>query len=337
MKRRGVTKREVAASLGALALSAAMPLERGRAGRRPPDHDHRALFARHRHRHPGALDRDRPLATASDQPVVVDNRTGASGNIGTGMAARAAPDGNTLLMIAKVFVVNPSLFKSVPYDPVTSFDPIIKLATGTIVLAVHPSVPANDVREFVAYVKSQPPGSVNYGSAGFATPHHLSMELFKQAAGVNLTHIPVQGHVRRDDRPDRQPRQRHVHPDPCRDAVHARQANPRARHRRPRAFGGDAGRPDAARAGAERGRERPLVRAPRARRHAARDRRALQRRDQRDHPHQGDGRLARQAGPGGVRRQPRGITRSDRQGSREMGQGDRRRRHQSGTDCRSIL
>ena len=125
--------------------------------------------------------------------MVVDNRTGASGNIGTGMAARAAPDGNTLLMIAKVFVVNPSLFKSVPYDPVKSFDPIIKLATGTIVLAVHPSVPANDVREFVAYVKSQPPGSVNYGSAGFATPHHLSMELFKQAAGVNLTHIPYKG------------------------------------------------------------------------------------------------------------------------------------------------
>ena len=96
-------------------------------------------------------------------------------------------------MIAKVFVVNPSLFKSVPYDPVKSFDPIIKLATGTIVLAVHPSVPANDVREFVAFVKAQPPGSVNYGSAGFATPHHLSMELFKQAAGVNLTHIPYKG------------------------------------------------------------------------------------------------------------------------------------------------
>jgi tripartite-type tricarboxylate transporter receptor subunit TctC len=133
------------------------------------------------------------LSQRFNQPVVVDNRTGASGNIGTGMAARAAPDGNTLLMIAKVFVVNPSLFKSVPYDPVKSFDPIIKLATGTIVLAVHPSVPANNVREFVAYVKSQPPGSVNYGSAGFATPHHLSMELFKQASGVNLTHIPYKG------------------------------------------------------------------------------------------------------------------------------------------------
>jgi len=133
------------------------------------------------------------LSNRFGQPVVVDNRTGASGNIGTGMAARAVPDGNTLLMIAKVFVVNPSLFKSAPYDPEKSFDPIIKLATGTIVLAVHPSVPSNDVRAFVAYVKSQPPGSVNYGSAGFATPHHLSMELFKQATGVNLTHIPYKG------------------------------------------------------------------------------------------------------------------------------------------------
>src|SRR4029078_1403783 len=74
------------------------------------------------------------LSTRFGQPVVVDNRTGASGNIGTGIAARSAPDGNTLLMTAKVFVLNPSLFKSVPYDPVQSFDPIIKLATGSIVL-----------------------------------------------------------------------------------------------------------------------------------------------------------------------------------------------------------
>jgi tripartite-type tricarboxylate transporter receptor subunit TctC len=133
------------------------------------------------------------LSNRFGQPVVVDNRTGASGNIGTGMAARAPPDGNTLLMIAKVFVVNPSLFNSVPYDPVKSFEPIIKLATGSIVLCVHPSVPAHTTQEFVAWVKSQPPGTVNYGSAGFATPHHLSMELFKQAAGVNLTHVPYKG------------------------------------------------------------------------------------------------------------------------------------------------
>ena len=192
MKRRGVTKREVAASIGALALSAVAPGgARAQVAGRPI-----TIIVPYS---PGtgidilARSIATDLSQRFGQAVVVDNRTGASGNIGTGMAARATPDGNTLLMIAKVFVVNPSLFKSVPYDPVTSFDPIIKLATGTIVLAVHPSVPANDVREFIAYVKSQPPGSVNYGSAGFATPHHLSMELFKQAAGVNLTHIPYKG------------------------------------------------------------------------------------------------------------------------------------------------
>jgi tripartite-type tricarboxylate transporter receptor subunit TctC len=192
MKGREITKRDVAASLGALALSAAMPRSAAAqvAGRTI------TIIVPYS---PGtgidilARSIATDLSQRFNQPVVVDNRTGASGNIGTGMAARAAPDGNTLLMIAKVFVVNPSLFKSVPYDPVTSFEPIIKLATGTIVLAVHPSVPANDVREFVAWVKSQPPGSVNYGSAGFATPHHLSMELFKQAAGMNLTHIPYKG------------------------------------------------------------------------------------------------------------------------------------------------
>ena len=192
MKRRGVTKREVAASIGALALSAVAPRgARAQVAGRPI-----TIIVPYS---PGtgidilARSIATDLSQRFGQSVVVDNRTGASGNIGTGMAARAAPDGNTLLMIAKVFVVNPSLFKSVPYDPAKSFDPIIKLATGTIVLAVHPSVPANDVREFVAWVKAQPPGSVNYGSAGFATPHHLSMELFKQAAGVNLTHIPYKG------------------------------------------------------------------------------------------------------------------------------------------------
>src|SRR4029450_10247466 len=95
------------------------------------------------------------------QPVVIDNKTGASGNIGTGLAARAAPDGNTLLMIAKVFVVNPSVFKSVPYDPLTSFAPVIKLATGSIVLAVHPSIPADTAKGFIAYAKARP-GQINY-------------------------------------------------------------------------------------------------------------------------------------------------------------------------------
>jgi len=132
------------------------------------------------------------LSQKFGQPVVVDNKTGASGNIGTAVAARAAPDGHTLLMIAKVFVVNPSVFKSVPYDPIKSFTPVIKLATGSIVLAVHPSVPVGTTRNFIQYAKSRP-GELNYGSPGFATPHHLAMELFKQATGTDLVHVPYKG------------------------------------------------------------------------------------------------------------------------------------------------
>ena len=192
MTDREVTKREVVASIAGLALSAVAPWP---ASAQVPGRPITIIVPYS----PGTGIDILARAIATDlsqrfgQPVVVDNRTGASGNIGTGMAARAAPDGNTLLMIAKVFVVNPSLFKNLPYDPVTSFAPIIKLATGSIVLAVHPSVPAQTTQEFVAYIKSRPPGSINYGSAGFATPHHLSMELFKLAAGVNLTHIPYKG------------------------------------------------------------------------------------------------------------------------------------------------
>jgi tripartite-type tricarboxylate transporter receptor subunit TctC len=126
------------------------------------------------------------------QPVVVDNKAGASGNIGTQFAARAAPDGHTLLMVAKVFVVNPSLYKNVPYDPVSSFTPIIKIATGSIVLAVHPSVPADNLQDFIRYAKARP-GEINYGSPGFATPHHLAMEMFKHATGTKLVHIPYKG------------------------------------------------------------------------------------------------------------------------------------------------
>jgi tripartite-type tricarboxylate transporter receptor subunit TctC len=132
------------------------------------------------------------LARHWGQAVVIDNKTGASGNIGTQAAARAAPDGHTLLMVAKTFVTNISLFKNVPYDPVTSFTPVVKLATGSIVLAVHPSVPADSVPAFIAYVKAHP-GEINYGSPGFATPHHLAMELFKHATQTSLVHIPYRG------------------------------------------------------------------------------------------------------------------------------------------------
>jgi tripartite-type tricarboxylate transporter receptor subunit TctC len=126
------------------------------------------------------------------QPVVIENRPGATGNIGTQVAARAAPDGHTLLMISNPFTANISLFKSVPYDPVKSFAPIVKVATGHLALAVHPSVPVKSAREFIEYVKARP-GQLNYSSPGVGGPHHLAMELLKLTAKIDMMHVPNKG------------------------------------------------------------------------------------------------------------------------------------------------
>src|SRR5262245_23111744 len=119
------------------------------------------------------------------QAVVVENKPGASGNIGTQFAARATPDGHTLLMTATPFTANISLFKSAPYDPVKSFTPVIKVATGVLALAVHPSIPVHSTKEFIAYLRTRP-GQLNYSSPGVGVPHHLAMELFKLAAKVDM-------------------------------------------------------------------------------------------------------------------------------------------------------
>jgi tripartite-type tricarboxylate transporter receptor subunit TctC len=132
------------------------------------------------------------LQTRWNQPVVIDNKPGASGNIGAQFVSRATPDGNTVLMTTNPFTANVSLLKNVPYDPVTSFTPIIEVGVGALALAVHPSVPAKTTQEFIAYVKAHP-GEVNYGSPGVGTPHHLAMELFKLTAKVQMTHIPYRG------------------------------------------------------------------------------------------------------------------------------------------------
>jgi len=121
------------------------------------------------------------------QPVVIENNI-----VGTQYVARAAPDGHTLLMTATPFTANLSLFKSIPYDPVKSFAPIIKVATGALALAVHPSVPAHSTKEFVAYLRTRP-GQLNYSSPGVGVPHHLAMELFKLTAKVDMKHIPYRG------------------------------------------------------------------------------------------------------------------------------------------------
>ena len=126
------------------------------------------------------------------QPIVIENRPGASGNIGTQAVARSAPDGHTLLLTTSPFTQNVSLFKSVPYDPVTDFAPIIQLTDAFMSLAVHPSVPATSAQEFVAYLKARP-GQVDYASPGRGTPHHLSMEFFKLATGTNVKHVAYRG------------------------------------------------------------------------------------------------------------------------------------------------
>jgi tripartite-type tricarboxylate transporter receptor subunit TctC len=124
------------------------------------------------------------------QAVIVDNKTGASGSIGSQAVMRAAPDGHTLVLTADPpFTANVSLMKSVIYDPVKGFTPIIEAAVGTLALVVHPSLPASSIKELIAYAKSRP-GEVNYASPGIGTPHHLAMEFFKLTARIDLMHVP---------------------------------------------------------------------------------------------------------------------------------------------------
>ena len=127
-----------------------------------------------------------------NQPVVVDNKPGASGNIGTQLVARAAPDGHTLLMTSNPFTANISLLKDVPYDPIKSFAPIVAPGYGVLALAVHPSLPVKTTKEFIDYAKAHP-GTIDYGSPGIGTPHHLAMELFKLSTGTDVRHIPYRG------------------------------------------------------------------------------------------------------------------------------------------------
>jgi tripartite-type tricarboxylate transporter receptor subunit TctC len=124
--------------------------------------------------------------------VIVENKPGASGNIGTEAVAKAQPDGYTLLMTASTIVLNRSLFKSIPYDPVKDFAPVAPLAIGRLALVTHPSVAAKSVNEFIALAKREP-GKLNYGSPGNGTPHHLAMELFKSRTGIDVVHVPYKG------------------------------------------------------------------------------------------------------------------------------------------------
>jgi tripartite-type tricarboxylate transporter receptor subunit TctC len=129
------------------------------------------------------------LSEAFGKPFHIENLGGAGGNIGMGQAARAAPDGHTLLIAAPNFVANPSLFDAVPYDPERDFVPITVAVTAPTVLTVHPSLPAQSVAELIALIRANP-GKHSYASPGVGTPPHLLGELFRLSLGLDLVHVP---------------------------------------------------------------------------------------------------------------------------------------------------
>lgn len=133
------------------------------------------------------------LAERWKQAVVVENRAGASGNLGADRVAKAAPDGLTLLMAINTFTMTPAMYKTLPYNPLSDFTPIARLATANFALVANSDVPAKDVKSLVAWIKSQPAGKLNYGSPGNGTPHHLGMELVKSSVGIDVVHVPYKG------------------------------------------------------------------------------------------------------------------------------------------------
>lgn len=127
------------------------------------------------------------------QQVIVENRAGANGNIGTDYVAKSPPDGYTVLMTTNApIAINPHLYKKLPFDPLTDLAPVSMVASLPFVLATHPSVPARSVRELIALAKSSPKG-LTYGSSGTGGGAHLSGEMLKGMANINITHVPYKG------------------------------------------------------------------------------------------------------------------------------------------------
>src|SRR5712692_4567924 len=126
-------------------------------------------------------------------PVVIENKPGASGNIGTDFVAKSAPDGHTLMVTVNTFSITPSLIRNTPYDVVNDFAPISKIAVATYCFAVNPAVfPAQDMKEAIALIR-QNPGKYFFASPGSGTPHHIGMELIKLRLGLQATHVPYKG------------------------------------------------------------------------------------------------------------------------------------------------
>jgi tripartite-type tricarboxylate transporter receptor subunit TctC len=132
-----------------------------------------------------------PLAQSFGQPVIVDNRPGAGGAVGAETAARAEPDGHTLTLVSASYCAT-AAYQKTPYDPVDGIQPIILLGTTGLLMTVHPSVPAANVKELLGHARANP-GRLNYASVGIGSVGHLGAELFKQMAKVDLVHVPYKG------------------------------------------------------------------------------------------------------------------------------------------------
>ncbi|HKA39615.1 MAG TPA: tripartite tricarboxylate transporter substrate binding protein, partial [Burkholderiales bacterium] len=126
------------------------------------------------------------------QPVVVDNRPGAAGTVGTAFVAKAPGDGHTLLIVPAGYAGNPGLYKKLPYEHARDLAPVSWLASGPLVLVVHPSLPPKSVKELIAFARARP-DEINYGSSGAGTLPHLSAELFISMSGIKMVHVPYKG------------------------------------------------------------------------------------------------------------------------------------------------
>jgi tripartite-type tricarboxylate transporter receptor subunit TctC len=132
------------------------------------------------------------LSERLGQQFIVENKPGASGNIGTELVAKAPPDGYTLLQVVTPHAINAALYSNLNFDFIRDIAPVICIARLAYVVVVNPSVPATTIPEFIAYAKANP-GKINYGSAGSGTPQNIACELFKMMTGVNLVHVPYRG------------------------------------------------------------------------------------------------------------------------------------------------
>ena len=246
------------------------------------------------------------LQAAWGQPVVVDNKPGGATVIGLDAAAKSAPDGYTLVILPFSFAVNPAIFAKLPYDSQKDFAPITLAATTANLLVVPATSPIQSMKELLAQAKARP-GSLNYASTGIGSSNHLSMELFKQLAGVSITHVPNKGSA------------------PAVTDLIGGQVGARA------------GRTDGPRGRPARLRGRRLVRRRGARRHAQAHRRQAQCRDRQDPAHARRQGEVRRPGRRAGRQHGRAVPGPSAGAAEHVGQGREGRGRHAGVNARSAM